>query len=92
MSTLEAEVNEFAAVRAAIAKLEEREAELKALFVASGEKSLKGALHRVSISWICPKPTTDLKGLVDYLKPAPETIALFEVEKQPYVTVKLYGR
>lgn len=85
-------VDEYAAVKAAMADLQEKEDALKAILIASQERQLKGTSHKVSVSWICPKPTTDFKGVVDYLRVGKETLDLFQVEKQPYVTVRVYGR
>lgn len=89
---LTAVVDEYAAVKAKIADLEEQSDTLKAILVASQERQLKGTAHKVSISWVCPKPAPDYKGIVEYLRVGPETLALFMVEKSPYPTVKLYGR
>lgn len=89
---LTAVVDEYAAVKAAIATLEEKEESLKAMLIAAGEKSIKGTQHKVGISWVCPKPATDYKGICDYLKVGAETLALFAVEKSPYVVCRVYGR
>lgn len=85
-------VDKYAKLKAKIDTMQEDADVLKAQLILSGQTSIKGTNHKVSITHVTPKPSPDYRAVATYLKASEDVLAMFMVERAAYTTVKVYGR
>lgn len=88
---LPAVVDQLADVQAAIAVLENLEANLKAELIKSGLSEICGSQVRAVVSTSKASVTVSWKALAESFKPSPEIVAQYATEKDPVTSVRLYG-
>jgi hypothetical protein len=85
-------VDELATIKAQLATLAKREAELKEILVSSGLASIDGTLHKVSISHVSGRVVTDWRTVAEKLAPSRQLVQAHTTQGAGYVAVKIFSR
>lgn len=85
-------VDEYAQIKAQLAELGKREAQIKKELIALGDKEIEGATHKVTLSLVQGRETTDVKALYEFLHIGADIVAQFTKRGDPYYTLRVYGR
>lgn len=89
---LSAVVDELASVAANISTLQKREKELKAVLIASGQASIDGTEHKVSVSRLDGRVTVDWQSIAEKFSPSRQLVTAYTKHGEPYAVVRLSGR
>jgi hypothetical protein len=85
-------VDELATIKAQLADLAKREAELKEILVSSGLASIDGTLHKVSISRVSGRIVTDWRTVAEKMGPSRQLVQAHTAQGAGYVAVKIFSR
>ena len=89
---LQAVVDELATIKAHVADLAKREAELKEILVSSGQTHVDGTLHRVTVCHVSGRVCTDWKTIAEKFDPSRQLIQAHTSQAAGHVALKIFAR
>lgn len=89
--TLADMVDQYAALKAQIANMQEQEALMRAALISTGLFVIEGNEHRVTVSEMS-KRYTDWRAVAENLKPSRQLVTAHTRTTEPTFTVRVYGR
>ena len=85
-------VDELLAVKAEIARLQEREKDIRDMLVSTGEKSIDGILARASISYCPGREKIDWQTIAQKFEPSRQLITAHTTYSTPFHVVRVSAR
>jgi len=85
-------VDELLAVKAEIARLQEREKDIRDMLVSTGEKSIDGILARASVSYCPGREKIDWQTIAQKFEPSRQLITAHTTYSTPFHVVRVSAR
>jgi hypothetical protein len=89
---LQSVVDELATIKAHVADLAKREAELKEILVSSGQTHVDGTLHRVTVCNVSGRVCTDWKTIAEKFDPSRQLVQAHTTQSAGYISLKITSR